>query len=265
MKLTPFVSALIYLTAFNVLADTLPQTQSEAEKILLGAYQGAFLGLTNGEASLRLTSGACSGTHKKNRVMSLKLRTDDAGMVSYLIKFLQPSDIRGTAFLVREKKDGFPDQYVYLPAAKLVRSIAAGNSTATFFGTDFLYADLLPAPKNIAEQAVVNKLADQNLSGQGVSVIEITPKVEASPYGKIQVFVNKTQSSLVQIHYYDRSNKKLKTLTVSDYKEFGHRRIPTKLEMKNEQRNTVTVLNIESPKEDIKFTAADFSESAMKR
>jgi hypothetical protein len=59
-----------------------------------------------------------------------------------LIRFTDPADIRGTAFLVWEQPPADDDRFLYLPSLGRVRRIAASESQESFVGSDFTYEDI---------------------------------------------------------------------------------------------------------------------------
>ena len=91
------------------------------------------------------------------------------------MRFTSPADIKGTAVLTIEN-DGDDDIWVYLPALKKVRRLAASNKKDAFVGTDFSYGDVLGHRVEDWNQKFVRK---DTLDGKPVIVIESTPKTPA--------------------------------------------------------------------------------------
>jgi hypothetical protein len=56
-----------------------------------------------------------------------------------LVRFLAPRDVENTGLLTWEGKDGNDDQWLYLPAVKRSKRIAASGKKNRFMGTDFAY------------------------------------------------------------------------------------------------------------------------------
>jgi hypothetical protein len=94
---------------------------------------------------LRLVSK--SGAVKERRVVRFTMNgADDLNKI--LIRFLAPRDVENTALLTWEAKDGNDDQWLYLPATRNPKRIAAAGKKNRFMGTDFTYEDL--RPENLA-------------------------------------------------------------------------------------------------------------------
>ena len=58
------------------------------------------------------------------------------------MRFESPADIKGTAFLTWENKDGDDDQFLYLPALRRERRIVSSQKSNSFVNTDYTYEDL---------------------------------------------------------------------------------------------------------------------------
>jgi hypothetical protein len=91
---------------------------------------------------LRLTSKSPQG-----RAVTRKLwivRKYSAPPPRALIRFLEPSDVRGTSMLVIERETRDSDVFLYLPAFQRTKRITAAQRFDAFFGTNLTYEDLEP-------------------------------------------------------------------------------------------------------------------------
>ncbi len=235
-----------------------------AEQIIEKALSKSQVGMQQGTATLEMTIVSARGETKK-RSLLVKAMRDQGGMLSTLIKFSRPAEVAGIAFLVREKKDALPDQYVYVPAAKVVRQIAAGNATSSFFGSDFTYADLMPLPISEKDKVKINKLPDAEVGGQPAYVIEAIPQFEGSPYSKLVTYVHREHLVPLKIEFFDPKGKELKVLTIKKLKKIKGELVPVELLMKNVQEGSRTQLEIVNPDPDARLSEADFTEEAMQR
>ncbi|HEY1097966.1 MAG TPA: outer membrane lipoprotein-sorting protein, partial [Myxococcota bacterium] len=200
----------------------------------------------------------------KARSLDIKAMRGKDGMLRSLVRFTKPADVNGTSFLVVEKKDALPDQYVYVPKAKVVRRIAAGNASSSFFGSDFAYVDLMPLPMSQKDKVAAVKLPDGDVGGQPVHVIEITPKIEGAPYGKLIISVHKELLVPLKIEFFGTDVKPLKTLRVKKLQNVNGEQVPVEVEMKAEN-GTRTELILEKVDPNAALSEADFTEEAMQR
>lgn len=248
-----------------LLASPTRAEELSAEQVIDKAFsQGAAVSFQQGRAQLTMTIVSPQGQTKR-RTLEIKAMKDEAGLLRSLVKFARPADVAGIAFLVREKKDALPDQYVYVPAARVVRRVAAGNASSSFFGSDFTFGDLMPLPENQRDKVKIARLPDGEVGKQPVYVIEASPQVEGSPYAKLVVYVDQKMLIPLKIDFYDPAGKELKTLSVRKLKKLKGELVPVDVVMKNVQTGSRTELLIEDPDPDAKLSDADFTEEAMQR
>ena len=75
--------------------------------------------------------------------MTMTRRTlQEGGEQRYFIFFHRPPDVRDMAFLVWKYPGRDDDRWLYVPALKLVRRIAASDKHTSFVGSDFSYEDV---------------------------------------------------------------------------------------------------------------------------
>jgi hypothetical protein len=234
-----------------------------AEEIVEKALSKGAVGFKQGAASIQMTYVSAKGD-AKDRSLEIKAMRGADGMLRSLVKFTKPADVNGTSFLVVEKKDALPDQYVYVPKSKVVRRIAAGNASSSFFGSDFTYADLMPLPVSELGKVDLQKLEDGDMGGQPVYVVQVTPKIEGAPYGRLVAHVHKTLLVPLKVEYFDPAGKPLKTLRVKKLQKVEGEQVPVEVEMKAES-GSMTRLILEKVEPNAKLTEADFTEEAMQR
>lgn len=262
--LSIFVSMMIVLSAFSVGAKEAPVKKdlSVEEIIKLVDEKGSVFSSSQGTAELVMDITKKGKT--KSRTMSLKVKRDD-GLLKALMRFEKPAKVSGISFMVLEKKDALPDQYVYVPTAKVVRRVAPGNASSSFFGSDFAYIDLMPLPASSKEQAAYKKLADNQVGKQPVYVLEALISVKGSPYSKLVTYIHQKLLIPIKIEFFDSDGKALKTLNVKKIEKIDGEYMPTVLKMRNLQKKSSTVLSIKKINRSAKISDSDFTEEAMKR
>lgn len=261
------LASLLTLGPAASLALAAPAAAGElsAEQIIDKALsQGAAVAFQQGTARLTMTVVTPRGEAAR-RTLEIKAMKGEDGLLRSLVKFVKPADVAGIAFLVRQKKDALPDQYVYVPAAKVVRRVAAGNAGSSFFGSDFTFGDLMPLPEGQRDQIKINRLPDGTVGKQPTYVVEAAVQVEGSPYSKLVVHVDQKMLTPLKIDFFDPTGKELKTLSVRKLKKLKGEVVPIDVVMKNVQTGSRTELVIEEPNPDAKLSEADFTEEAMQR
>lgn len=234
-----------------------------AEELVEQALSKGAVGFKQGTATIQMTLYTAKG-EARPRSLDIKAMRGSDGLLRSMVRFSKPADVNGTSFLVVEKKDALPDQYVYVPKAKVVRRIAAGNASSSFFGSDFTYADLMPLPMSEKDKVAIERLPDGDVGGQPVYVLAVTPKIEGAPYGKLIAYVHKELMVPLKIEFFDPSKAPLKTLRVKKLQKVNGEQMPVEVEMKAESGSR-TELVLEKVEPDAALTEADFTEEAMQR
>ena len=256
-KMLPLVGALLLLTHPA-------RAELSADELLDKAFDESSMGLTKGTAKLKMQIFNARG-EVKERTLSAKGMKNKEGLTRSLIRFDAPAQVRGIAFLVVEKAGSLPDQFVYVPAVKVVRRIATASATGSFFGSDFTYADLMPLPKEERSKIALKKLEDQKVGKEDAYRIEITPTVEGGPYSKVVGYIHKKHLVPLKMEFFDKKSKHFKTLLVKKLKKVKGKMIPMTLQMKNEKKGTKTILEILELDPSAKLSETDFTQEAMQR
>lgn len=137
-------------------------------------------------------------------------------------EFSAPSDMKGTKVLILS-----PTQmYVYLPAFGKVRRIASHTKDQGFLGLAFSQDDMATQSYGGSYEG---KVAGDSPTQQ---TLVLTPKAgKETPYGKIEILVNKDRNLPAQLKYFNAEGKNIKTETRSGYTCEGDICTPGELKM----------------------------------
>jgi hypothetical protein len=192
--------------------------QAPEEKGRLIAEEASHRSSGYGDATARLRmilrnrQGQVS--QRELRVRSLEV----ADGTRSLCIFDTPADVKDTVLLTHTHKGAADDQWLYLPAEKRVRRIAAQNKAGSFMGSEFSYEDLASP---VLEKYTYLWLRDEALEGQDCFVIERRAKEgAASGYVREVAWLDKQEYRTLKVDYYDRKDSLLKTLTLKDYRQY---------------------------------------------
>ena len=131
--------------------------------------------------------------------------------------FDNPGDVKGTAFLSFTHKEGTDDQWLYLPALKRVKRIASSNKSGPFVGSEFAFEDL---SSQEVEKYTYKYLRDESFDEREHFVVEFDPVDPKSGYKRQIVWIDQAEYRVWKVEFYDRRDALLKTLTVSDYRQY---------------------------------------------
>lgn len=134
-----------------------------------------------------------------------------------LFFFLQPAEVRRTAFLSWDYRDSSrdDDQWLYLPALHRTKRIASGDKSDSFMGSDFSYADL--SRFNVADYSYSLK-EERIINAVKMWVIEALPKSEKvireTGYRKILLLVRQDNYVVIRGIYWLTKRGRIKYMEV---------------------------------------------------
>jgi len=164
----------------------------------------------------------------RNRKLEVNFKMND-GLISSLVFFIEPKEIRGTGFLSLQREGGDIDRWIFLPALGREKRISGRGEGQSFMGSEFTFADLDPFNLRDAEYLLGE---EEELNDRPFYVIEIWPD-ERSIYQKQKVWIDKERWVISKVIYFNRNGSELKQLTV-EYESINNIIwLPSKMKMRN--------------------------------
>ena len=179
-----------------------------------------------------------------------------------LVVFQSPKDVEGTALLSHAKILDPDDQWLFLPALKRVKRISSSNKSGAFVGSEFAFEDFTITELN---KFTYNYVGEEELDGMTVDVIERFPRYEKSGYTKQKTWVDQDVFQPRKLEFYDRKGELLKTLTLSDYREYDGVWRAHVLSMVNAQNGKQTDLVYETFSFKNDLDSGDFQQGILTR
>jgi Outer membrane lipoprotein-sorting protein len=206
------------------------------------------------------------GAMKERRIVNYTLTGRDR-LSKTLLRYLAPPDVENTALLTWEGREGNDDQWLYLPATRKVKRIAASGKKNRFMGTDFSYEDL--RPENLALHTYT-VLGAERVEDADCWVIEAGPASERqaadSGYGKRKLWIRKDNYFTVKQEYYDKKERLLKLAStrnvVNVARTFWRAQ---EVEMRDVQAGTRTVMVTQDRALETGLNEAFFTEAELTR
>lgn len=250
----------LWIVGGLVLAQPAGAEELSADQIVDRALQKNAFGFDNAVAHISLKLVAKDGPERSRAMVIQSL--DRNGQSKSLVRFMQPADVAGTAFLVLEKAGGDDEQYLYLPALGKVKRITASQRNQRFMGTDMTYADL--ESRNL-RKAKSTRRADGDVGGNPAYIIESLPlDLADSQYGRTVTWIHKTAFVPLKVEFYDKESRLLKTLTVRRLQKIDDAWIAMESQIENVQTQTRTDMVVTSLDTKAQLKDADFTQEALK-
>lgn len=163
----------------------------------------------------------------RQRTRNLQIYSKDYGDdTRTLSQFESPVDIRGTSYLNFDwdDPDRDDDSWLYLPALQRVKRIASSDTSDSFLGSDFTYADINGIEIDWFDFRFVNE--SETIDGVDTWVIEASPKPEfkekaedATGYSKLQSWIRKDNFVQIRGQAWELRGNRIKYFTSSDIEE----------------------------------------------
>ncbi|MEE4298972.1 MAG: outer membrane lipoprotein-sorting protein, partial [Pseudomonadales bacterium] len=223
----------------EVLAD--PATDAAARGLAIArAADAADAGFGDSRSAVRMVLHDAAGRSTERRLRMRILEGRDGEGDRSLILFDSPPDQRGTALLTWNHDGIDDDQWLYLPALRRVKKIAARNRSGPFVGSEFAFEDLS------SEQPGAYRWLYEGIEDCALGRcyrVERRPVERWSGYTRQTAWYDTTALRLVRVEYFDRKASHLKTLLASDWRmsERGYWRAG-RMEMRNHQTGRRTEL-----------------------
>ena len=174
-----------------------------------------------------------------------------------LVKFKEPFDMKGTAYLMVVRADRAAEQWVYRPSDRRVRRVKMRGGSGVG-GTDFSWDDI--AFQNI-EDADYERLPDEVVRGIPVYVVVAKVKpLKQSRYSKSMVYLEKEHYISLKARHWDHARVEVKELNSEhdSIKRFGDHWVATRGIAQNLQEGTTSSMFIEGLQPDAEITDSMF-------
>src|SRR4030067_3277892 len=186
---------LIFLTF--TMSPTLLMAE-DASDIIKKSQDAFFSQGKDMQARVKMTLLSKSGQQRLRELTMLR-KNGTGGEQKYFMYFHNPSDVRGTSFMVYKYPGKDDDRWIFIPSINLVNRIAAKDSRSSFVGSGFTYEDV--SGRDV-EADTHKYVKEETIQGKPCHVIESTPKNPTEYIKKIS-WVDKATYLPIKDEYYD--------------------------------------------------------------
>lgn len=165
-----------------------------------------------------------------------------------LTRFTSPADVKGTGVLMIEHHNANDDMWIWLPALKKVRRLAASNKRDGFLGTDLSYGDVIG---HRVEDWSHRLVREEKVDGADCVLIESLPRDASvqsnSGYAKRWSWLRLDNASIVRGEFWDEAGQPLKKLSATQIQRVDATRDKwqaMRLEARNLQTGHSTVIAV---------------------
>jgi hypothetical protein len=208
--------------------------------------------------TMRLVSK--DGGERVREMTMTRRNVREGGEQRYFVFFHRPPDVRDLAFLVWKYPGRDDDRWLYVPALKLVRRIAASDKHTSFVGSDFSYEDVSGREPEDDKHKL---LREEPVGGRGAYVVESVPK-ETADFSRKLSWIDKTMWLPLKEEYYDRRGDLARVYAAEEVKEVQGFWSAVKRSMRNVQSGHRTDVVLDDLRYNLKLSPELFSERALR-
>jgi hypothetical protein len=184
--------------------------QPDAALIMSKSRELSLTGSMRADISLSITE---KGGTSRFRTISMTTKSYSDGMEKRFIRFIEPSDVRGTAMLVVDNKDTPDEMWIFLPALRKTRRIVSSEKGKSFMSSEFSNADM--------SSPALTDFSSKHLQGSGTDnqwIIESKPvnedKADEYGYSRKISYISMDKYQILKMEFYNFDNELFKTIGI---------------------------------------------------
>jgi len=214
MKLRKYIVLIMTVVALVGFNKSNAQSNLSGTEIVEKSQQVFYYAGKDMKAKVLMKLINKNGKERIRELIMLRLNLKNSKDQKYYMYFRRPADVRSMTFMVWKYRGKDDDRWLYMPAIKLVRRIAADDKNSSFVGSDFSYEDV--SGRDL-EDDVHTKKGEESINGRDAYVVESVPKNPASAYFSRKIsWIDKKTFLPLKEEYYDKRNQLYKTFTADE-------------------------------------------------
>ncbi len=172
-----------------------------------------------------------------------------------------PSSEKGQSFLKRKN-----ELWTWNPTISRMIKLPPSMMSQGWMGSDYTNDDIM-RESSMVNDYKVKLLEVEKMQGFSCYKIELIPKPDvAVVWGKMIVWIAKSEYYQMKVEYYDEDNYLVRTMLGSDVKQFSGRKLPAKMEiLPEDEPGNKTIVILKSMKFNQPIKESFFSQQNMKR
>ena len=200
-----------------LLGGTRVAAQPSGEEIMTKAHLAMYYPGDDMRTRVTMRLVSRDGKERIRELTMTRRDLQEGGEQRYFIYFHRPPDVRDLTFLVWKYPGKDDDRWLYIPALKLVKRIAANDKRSSFAGSDFSYEDV----SGREPEEDTHKLArEEKVGDRSAYVVESVPKDTGSvDFSRKLSWIDRATWLPLKEEYYDRRGELSRVFTAEELKE----------------------------------------------
>jgi outer membrane lipoprotein-sorting protein len=258
MNLSKILAAVLAVPfAAPLAAGAQPPTADEVmQRQLAGYYQAG----RDFQARITMRLINAQGSQRERALNLWRVNAGADGDQRYLISFEAPADVRDMGFLVWKYAGREDERWLYFPALKAVKRVAADDKRSSFVGSDFTYEDI--SGRDVEEERHV-LVREDTLGDRPVYVVESSPRAGAA-YARRLSWIDRERWLPLKEEYYDAQGKLQREFHADKVESVGGYWTVTARTMANAQTGHRTEVLFTAMRYDTGLAAGTFTERSLR-
>lgn len=233
-----------------------PSAQEIVERQLASFYQAG----QDFQANVAMRLVNARGAQRARAMRMFRVNVGKEGEQRYLVIFDAPADVRDLGFLVWKYPQREDDRWLYFPALKTVKRVAADDKRSSFVGSDFTYEDISGRDVRDEEHTMVRQ---EELESRPTFVIESRPKAVAT-YARRLSWIDSERWLPLKEEYYDTQDKLQRVFRAEEVQKVGDYWTVVKRSMVTSQSGHRTEVTFTSTRYDSGLDENMFTERSLR-
>jgi len=190
---------------------------------------------------------------------SISMKAWTKGNKFSLIKVTDPAKDKGTGFVKRDK-----ELWNWIPSIDRLIKMSSSVMGQSWMGSDFTNDDMVRESSMVTDytQKIVG---EENVRGFDCYKIELMPLPDAPVvWGKVITWIDKVSFNFIRTQNLDENFELAQTMENYDFKDFGDRTLPSRMEMTPAGKNQKTVITISKAQYNVPIQESFFSQQNLK-
>jgi len=191
---------------------------------------------------------------------SISMKAWTKGTTFALIKVTAPAKDKGTGFLKRDK-----ELWNWVPSIDRLIKMSASVMGQSWMGSDFTNDDMVRESSMVTDYT--QKIAgEEDVRDFHCYKIELTPLPNAAVvWGKVITWIEKGTFNIIRTQNLDENFELVQTMENYDFKQFGDRLLPSRMEMTPASgKGQKTVITVSKAQYNIPMQESFFSQQNLK-
>jgi outer membrane lipoprotein-sorting protein len=253
-------SAVLLVVALTMVPASARAADPPAEEIVKRSLDAFYYAGNDMRTKVRMKLINAQGNVRERELTMLRINLGKTGDQRYYIYFHGPADVKGTSFMVWKYPAKEDDRWIFVPALRLVKRIAADDKRSSFVGSDFTYEDVSGRDLEDETHALLRK---ESLGGRPAYVVESKPKASAD-YSRRMSWIDSERWLPLKEEYLDARNEPLRVFTADKVEQTGKQWTVTARSMKNLQSGHRTEVVYQEVEYDVGLKPDIFTERYLR-